>query len=385
MHFSDNRSALGKYVPAFVFLIFVYGMAVWFIFSPKLEYSSAEKRYLQKFPEASIENISNGTFGTEFESYFADHFPNRNLWVGFNAYYNLSMGNNGASGVYHCKDDYLINKPVSTENKLDKNTKAIIDFKNSIETPVAVMFAPSTGYVCDDVLPNFHDKYNDDVYFEEISGKLSQNNISFVDLRETFKDEYKKGNQLYYRTDHHWTAYGAYTAYVQLCNKLGITPADKSKFDIEKYDGFYGTTYSTSGFLLTPPDEIEVWNNKQNTESNITVTITEGTKSETYHSMFFKEHLDEDDKYPVYIDGNHALTEITNKNAKGGTLVMVKDSFGHCIAPFLAENYSKIVLVDMRYYKLSVSDLIEQEKPEQVLVMYGIDNIATDTDLVWIN
>ena len=65
--------------------------------------------------------------------------------------------------------------------------------------------------------------------------------------------------------------------------------------------------------------------------------------------------------------------------------MLVKDSFGHCIAPFLAENYSKIVLVDMRYYKLSVSDLIEQEKPEQVLVMYGIDNIATDTDLVWIN
>ena len=101
--------------------------------------------------------------------------------------------------------------------------------------------------------------------------------------------------------------------------------------------------------------------------------------------MFFKEHLDEDDKYPVYIDGNHALTEITNKNAKGGTLVMVKDSFGHCIAPYLAENYSKVVMIDMRYYKLDVGKLIEQEKPEQVLVMYGIDNIATDTDLVWIN
>ena len=292
MHFSDNRSALGKYVPAFVFLIFVYGMAVWFIFSPKLEYSSAEKRYLQKFPEASIENISNGTFGTEFESYFADHFPNRNLWVGFNAYYSLATGNNGSSGVYHCKNDYLINKPVSTDNKLDKNTKAIIDFKNSINTPVTVMFAPSTGYVCDDVLPLFHDKYNDDLYFEEISGKFSQSGIPFVDLRETFKEEYKKGNQLYYRTDHHWTSYGAYTGYVQLCNQLGITPTDKSKFDIEKYSDFYGTTYSTSGFMLTPPDDIEVWNNKQNKESDITVTITEGTESNTYNSMFFKSHLE---------------------------------------------------------------------------------------------
>ena len=100
--------------------------------------------------------------------------------------------------------------------------------------------------------------------------------------------------------------------------------------------------------------------------------------------MFFYDHIDEDDKYPVFLDGNHALTEITNSNAKGGTLVMIKDSFSHCLAPFLAENYSKIIMVDMRYYKNSVSDLIKAENPEQVLVVYGIDNIATDTDIVWL-
>ena len=33
---------------------------------------------------------------------------------------------------------------------------------------------------------------------------------------------------------------------------------------------------------------------------------------------------------------------------------------------------------------MSVSQIVEQEKPEQVVFLYGIDNIATDTDLVWI-
>ena len=36
---SDNRSAFGKYVPAFVFIVFIFGMAIWFIFSPKTDYS----------------------------------------------------------------------------------------------------------------------------------------------------------------------------------------------------------------------------------------------------------------------------------------------------------------------------------------------------------
>ncbi|MEE0914334.1 MAG: hypothetical protein U0L76_07095, partial [Ruminococcus sp.] len=158
MHFADNRSKIGRYVPMFVFLIFIYGMALWFLFAPKTDYSSSEKRYLQEFPETSVENIAGGEFGSEFESYFADHFPSRNFWVGFNAYYNLEIGNNGASGVYKCDNGYLINKPVSTDNKVEKNTNAIVKFKDNVDVPITVMFAPSTGYIADDVLPTVHDE-----------------------------------------------------------------------------------------------------------------------------------------------------------------------------------------------------------------------------------
>lgn len=384
MHFKDDKSRYGKYAPAFVFLIFIFGMAVWFVLNPKSEYSSSEKRYLQQFPEISVDKVLDGSFGTEFESYFADQFPARSFWVGLNAYYTLDTGNNGANGVYNCNNGYLINKPVSTNNKLEKNVSAIVKFKNSIDVPVTVMFAPSTGYVTDNVLPAVHDKYNDDNYFEQTSKTLSENEIAFTDLRKTFKEAYADGNQLYYKTDHHWTTLGAYTAYQKLCEQLNINPASKEKFDIKSYGGFYGTTYSTSGFWFTQPDSIQIWDNPENTDKNIKVKISEGTNTDEYSSMYFYNHLDEDDKYPVFIDGNHALTEITNSNAKGGTILLVKDSFSHSLAPFLAENYSKIILVDMRYYKMSVSQIVEQEKPEQVVFLYGIDNIATDTDLVWI-
>lgn len=384
MHFKDDKSRYGKYAPAFVFLIFIFGMAVWFLLNPKSEYSSSEKRYLQQFPEISVNKVLDGSFGTEFESYFADQFPARSFWVGLNAYYTLDTGNNGANGVYNCNNGYLINKPVSTNNKLEKNVSAIVKFKNSIDVPVTVMFAPSTGYVTDNVLPAVHDKYNDDNYFEQTSKTLSENGIAFTDLRKTFKEAYADGNQLYYKTDHHWTTLGAYTAYQKLCEQLNINPASKEKFDIKSYGGFYGTTYSTSGFWFTQPDSIQIWDNPENTDKNIKVKISEGTNTDEFGSMYFYNHLDEDDKYPVFIDGNHALTEITNSNAKSGTILLVKDSFSHSLAPFLAENYSKIILVDMRYYKMSVSQIVEQEKPEQVVFLYGIDNIATDTDLVWI-
>lgn len=384
MRFADNRSKIGKYIPAVVFLIFIYGMALWFLFSPKTDYSSSEKRYLQKFPDTNVEKVLSGEFGSEFETFFADQFPQRNTWVGLNAYTALAEGNNGASGVYNCKNGYLINKPVSTDNNLDKNVGAVVDFAKTIDAPTTVMLVPSTGYIADDVLPTFHDKYNDDEDISKISSTLSKEKIGFVDLRERFKSEYKNGSQLYYKTDHHWTTKGAYTGYQELCKALGITPIDDSTLKKDSYPDFYGTTYSSSGFWLTPPDNIEIWSNPKNSDKNISVKITEGANVKTSGSMYFTDHLKEDDKYPVFIDGNHALTEITNTNAKNGTILLIKDSFSHSLAPFLAENYSKVVLVDLRYYKESVSQLVSTYSPEQVVVLYGIDNLATDTDIVWL-
>ena len=329
--------------------------------------------------------VLSGEFSEKFETYFADHFPQRNMWVGLNSYYNLGIGLNGRNGVYNSADGYLINVPVDKENYVRKNIRVLAEFKEKIgDVPMTVMLAPSTGYIATDKLPLIHDSYNDDTYFAETAKTLGESGVNFVDLRETFKQKYAEGVQLYYRTDHHWTTDGAYEGYVKLCEKLGVQPADKDSFAKTAYGGFYGTTYSTSGYWLTKPDSITVYDNQENTDKNITVKISEDGKDNHYGSMFFYNHIDEDDKYPVFLDGNHALTEIQNKNAKNGTIVVIKDSFSHSLAPFLAENYSKVVLVDLRYYKQSVSDLIKKENPEQVVALYGIDNFATDTDIVWL-
>lgn len=371
------------YAPAFLFFGFIVLMAVWFIVAPKATYSASEKRVLADFPTTNAETVFSGQFGKEFETYFADHFPARNLWVGANAYTNLVEGNNGAGGVYKCSNGYLINKPVPVKNQIVNNLDLLTDFKEDIgEVPMTAMFVPSTGYIAGDVLPAIHDKYNDDEYFQAIEKKLTEGGVQFVDLRESFKTAYKNGAQLYYKTDHHWTTEGAYTGYTELCKALKLDAAPRSTFEMERHGDFYGTTYSKSGFWFTQPDTVEVWKNPKNTEQNIKIEISDGKPPfKTQGSMFFYEHDKEDDKYPIFLDGNHAHTVITNSNAKGGTILVVKDSFSHCFAPFLAENYSKVILVDMRYYNQDVTQMVKVEKPERVLVLYGIDNFAEDTDI----
>ncbi len=241
------------------------------------------------------------------------------------------------------------------------------------------MVAPSTGYICEDMLPEIHKGYRDDVYFEEMQKTLTA--TDFIDLREPFKEAYAAGAQLYYKTDHHWTSKGAYTAYCELANSLGFKSNAENSYQKTAYPDFYGTTYSTSGFWKTPPDEIEVWDNNEN-DASVKVTITDGSEVIEQEDLFFYDHLDEDDKYPVFLDGNHPYTEIVNENAeKDETVLVVKDSFAHSLVPFLADHYTKIIMVDMRYYSEPLQPLIDENKVDRVVFLYSIDNLSTDDNL----
>lgn len=369
---------LYKCLPAVIFVLFITAMMVLFIVLPKKEYSSSEKRYLQQAPAFSFQSLMSGEFGKDFEKFLSDQTAGRNFWVGFASYYNYAISNNGSNGIYKCSDDYLVNDPEDMSS-LMRNVGYIEEFAESCPVDTTVMIAPSTGYICTDILPTVHREYRDDEMFAKMQETLKS--VNFVDIRDTFKNAYADGNQIYYKTDHHWTAYGAYTAYRELGKTLGYTPLSQNDYTITPYPGFYGTTYSSSGFWMTPPDTLEVWDNPQN-DATVTTAITEGADTTEQTDMFYYTHLEEDDKYPVYLDGNHPYTVIKNTGAASDEkLLVIKDSFAHSLVPFLSDHYSEIIMVDFRYYMQPVSELIEREGVDKVLVLYSIDNLATDTNV----
>lgn len=376
-----------KHLPAIVFLIFIFSVSVLFIALPKKEYSENEKRYLSEFPKLTVESFFSGDFGVDFEKYLSDHMPMRTFFVGLNSYYNNLLGNPLSNGIYNCKDGYLINDPPTYE-RLDINFSIIADFAKENDVKTSMVLAPSTGYVCSDLLPNKHIIFKDDEYFEKAKDVLTDADVDFVDMREPLKNAYKNGTQVFYKTDHHWTSSGAYLAYSELSSVLGFEKKDKKRYDITEYDNFYGTTYSSSGFWLTNPDTIETWESKDIKANSITVTITEGDETTTSDSMFYPDHLKNNDKYPIYLDGNHPYTTIKNKtlakDENSKKLLIIKDSFAHTLTPFLTDHYAEIVMIDMRYYKQNVKELLEKGDFDNVLFVYSIDNLSTDSDLAFI-
>lgn len=383
-----NIKNITKYMPSVIFCVFIFAVMLIFIASPAKTYSPSEKRMLAEKPSINMESVFNGKFGKDFENYLADQIPFRNLFTGINAYYNLFLGQNGSNGVYFCDDGYIINEPVQYDEQLEINVAKIKKFseffKENFDISTVVVTVPSTGYIMEKKLPNNHKEYNDGEYLDYINNELN-GSAAVVNLTEIFKDKIKE-SQIYYKTDHHWTTEGTYIAYCEIAPYLNITATSKEDFTVESYSDFYGTTYGSGCYWLSASDNIELWVNKNHQENTVNVTIPENGIS-VNNSVFFRENVVGDDKYTVFIDGNHGYVKIINNDVKDGALIVVRDSFGHSMSQFISDNYHEVILIDLRYYKSSIIDIVEEvintDKLEikNILLLYGIDSMVTDVDI----
>ena len=364
-----------------LFCSFIALACLFYIFMPKSDFSETEKRYLAQFPSVTAKSLKSGKFSEDFETFLADQTPFRKFFVSVNAYFELFKGNNGSNGVYLGKGGWLFEKPFETSNGFDRTVDSICGFREKTDPaiPVSLVILPEKGEIYSSYLPANHLKYRGNEYISKLEKTARENNMEFFGFAETFLSCGRE--DLYYKTDHHWTSAGAFEAYKLICEKKGFPVPDIDDYNIETVPGFYGTSYSKSCYTLVKPDTVEVYRNKK-TNGNADVTITEGSKKSTYGNMFFTERLSEADKYPVFLDGNHTLVEI-DTGREGGNLLVIKDSFAHCLVPFLAENYSGITMIDLRYFKGSVYDLIDEKGITEVTFIFSIDNLATSKDIVF--
>lgn len=369
--------SLKKSVLPVLFTATLIIMALVTFFGPFKKYSDNEKRMLATFPKLSWENIVSGKFQEELEVYISDHLMGRDMLVGVNAYYTKAMGKNALGNIYSAKGGYLVNAPKeNADGHFEKNMTYIQSFASFAGGKATMIIVPSSGYIMEERLPAFHKSYVDDRLFE--TARNMTPSVEFLDMRSSFKKLHNRGKELYYRTDHHLTSNGSYEVYKAYCNLKGLTFPDKKEYNIDVYDGFYGTTYSGSGYWLTEADKLETW------DLGESVSVTFDADKTCHGTLFFKDHLAKKDKYPVYLDGNHGYVRIENPSAKGGNLLIVRDSFGQNFAPFISHNYKNVYLVDMRYYRSSVKALFAKEKIDEVLFLFGIDTLLTDSSTAWL-
>ena len=372
---SKQTRILGRRVLIALFCLYLGVMALLYVVLPKRDFSENEKRVLAKMPALTATTVTDGSFESGFESWMSDHVPGRDALVGLHALYEQVSGRNGLSGVIRTKDDRLLATPAAlNEADLVKKCGRINKLAANTGLPTALMLIPENGYMHGDVLPSPHAAYRDD----EAAALVAENleGVEFIWPVDRF--DALSAAELYYRTDHHYTSRGAYEACRLYAERTGLAMPAMETYAVERVEGFHGSMYAKAGLWNIPAETVELWQSPAT--ADVTVSFDDRDPA---HSLFFREHLAEMDKYPVFLDGNHALVTIDTGN-EGERLLMVRDSFGHCFAPFAADCFSKIVLVDLRYYHKPVTELAKAEKIDRILVLYGMDTFMTDSNFGWL-
>ena len=143
-------------------------------------------------------------------------------------------------------------------------------------------------------------------------------------------------------------------------------------------EAFCGTAYSSSGFFWVTPDRMEILRPEP-----------DGLTVERYDagvpvpsSLYHREMLETKDKYRLFLGGNSPRIVLDTGKADLPSLLIIRDSYSDSFVPFLPEHFSRIHLLDLRYFRNSIQDYIREEGIDRVLVMYSVNNFCSDSNLM---
>ena len=340
--------------------LFIAGFFLWSIFKPCDERSVSERRNLAQFPEMSTDNIVSGKFMTDFESFSLDQFPLRNQFrtiKAFTSFYVLGQKDNSniyVSGGYASKLEFPINYD-ALDYAAGRFSYVYDSFLKGTDSKVYVSVIPDKNMFLagENGYPSMD--YNEfSQYFEKVCDFAQ-----YIDIMPQLEISD------YYATDTHWRQEKIVKIADFLSQNMGVK-LDEKYTEKSVSQPFYGVYYGQSALPL-PSDTIKYLDSEM--LESCTVYDYETAKEMPVYDL---EKCDGDDPYEMFLGGSKSLITIENKNAKTDKeLIIFRDSFGSSLAPLLAEGYSKITLVDIRYISPSVLDKFIDFNGQDVLFIYS--------------
>lgn len=407
------------YVRFFIVLLFAF-FVLSLIIPLRPKYSESEKRELAKFPKFTISAFFSGKYFSGLNEWYSDTFPLRDTFTNLNArltglYGKTKVQIHGtveksddipeASGAASGEDSsdassaesnsseppqssetpsadtpskpseqpaqttqtlgaLLINGDTAYEyynfvrSTADSYTAAINRAAQLLSDKAAVydMIVPTSMGITapEDVVKGINTSDQNKAINYMYSGMSGVKTVPIFDTMKAHKNDY-----IYFRTDHHWTALGAYYAYCDFIKLTGATPSPLDSFTLREFPGYLGSFYSSSGklpSLAANPDTVYAYQPRET--NTLEVHYENGTVGT---ADIISDMSASPQKYLTFIKGDRPFEIIANpEKSDGSACIIVKESFGNAFVPFLVSHYQNVYIVDYRYFsKIDARGLLQ--------------------------
>ena len=353
-----------------LFCLFIGGMFLGSLILPDKTFSQMENRNLEQAPKLSWNSVTSGEFMTKAEDYVNDQILGRDFLVALKAWSERLSGKQENNGVYFAKENTLISRvETPAQSDLEKNSGYVNALVDNVDVPVYFGIIPSAASIWADRLPEGAPTADEKAIIDGLYQAVQTHTIDLYSVLAAHQSE-----ELYYRTDHHWTSLGAYYGYTALMDAMGLDPVPlEAHGKVTVSDQFYGTLFSSSGVRWLPPDHIDRYVSAE----GVTVTAYPNGVPEP-GSLYVDSFLEVKDKYSSFLGGNKPLCVIETTHTDAPKILVIRDSYSDSLAPFLTQNFSEIHLFDPRMNLTSVKDYVAQNDIDAVVVLYSISNFVSE-------
>ena len=373
-----KKNIFKKYPTFFVFSILVILFTVIDIINSPNEFSELENRKLSQMPILSLKSYIDTSFSSDYAKYINDQFFLRDNWIDLKSRIEYLLGKRENNDIIFGKENYLFKKFTTFNDEMLKNNlNSIIMFTNNYNKEVDFFIIPNSYAIYDELTPRYLSLVDQLSLINSINSYLSlksNDHINTINVAEELlknKDDY-----IYYKTDHHWTSYGAYLAYLTYMDYLGLEIVDINNLEKITINNFLGTYYNRSKYFKADSDFITYYN-------ILGLHIEIDGKEQL--SLMDLEKFKGSDKYSAFLWGNNGLTKVINENIseerKGSSILIFKDSYANSFIQFLSYNYEIIDIIDLRYFKESIRNFMKDKDYNEILIMYSFNNLSSDINI----
>ena len=405
-----------KYIFAVVFVVAVYVLAITNMVFSFDELKDSVKDVVKENEVTDLDSFfetSNG-IAKALDGAMTDNVYGKYNYLETYGLYSKILGKDEYNGFSIVKDNngYMFYGNLWNFN-LDENTntgefaKRVYNMKQKLEesgTKVYVLSMPVKSM-------SEHLDFDEGIPYQDYSSVADGYiywcqafNLDVIDFRKMLKKQDMSYDEMFFRTDHHWTPLAAFYGYTYLLEELKADGYDldkEGKFsDIENYTmetyeecwlGTYGintgAVYSgqmESISILTPKFETNFYY-KYRYSGDIYFVEEEGSFDET---LLDREHiyeqvegnLYEGSAYNAYLNGVCAYDHIENKNNPDGPKVLfIRDSYSSPLGAFFASVCSEVDMIWAKEYEDSIEELVENGDYDFVFVATWPDNLAEDS------
>lgn len=199
---------------------------------------------------------------------------------------------------------------------------------------------------------------NQKQYFDDIASRLDRDIIT-VDIDSVLANHTEE--DIYLRTDHHWTPLGGYYAAEAFASAANVNFKNLNTFTKRNIEGFVGTMYAFTGDINIKNDpEIFTYYIPDNNDK-CTTYYYDTSFNYRWQGDFFNNVGDpQSNAYMIFMGGDEQVVKIKTNVTNKRRLLIVKDSYGNAEPACYMNSFEEIYVVDMRYFDLNLVDFTEQ-------------------------